>query len=40
MITSISELDKLLTRITKIRREYYTNLAIKEDGTHRKTMYF
>ncbi|WP_081298556.1 putative peptidoglycan-binding domain-containing protein [Gilliamella apicola] len=40
MITSISDQDRLLTRITVIRREYYTNLALKEDGTHTKNYVF
>lgn len=40
IINSLSEQDKLLTRITEIRKEYYTNLAIKKDGTHTKNHVF
>jgi hypothetical protein len=31
IINSISDKNKLLTRITDIRKAYYTKLAIKED---------
>ncbi|WP_370519441.1 putative peptidoglycan-binding domain-containing protein [Gilliamella sp. Pas-s27] len=40
IINSISDQDKLLTRITEIRKAYYTKLAIKEDGTHTKNYVF
>ena len=40
IINSIADQDNLLTRITEIRREYYTNLAIKADGTHTKNYVF
>ena len=40
IINSISDENRLLTRITEIRRQYYTSLAIKKDGTHTKNYVF